>query len=318
MESTFSRRDFLKVCRTITLGLAISPIISASSPTGGGPLETELLRDFLTTTPQLGIYRTGIEHLLYNIRMEGGIQSSTRGRSIHIGDGYFLTAYHVVDPKKVGRGQSLKLLPQSRGRLSDFAQGFKIVHYDEESDLALLKIPVERMEGKANVHLALNSPNLDEVVSVFYALSEEPRQTPYEFDLLGKNYYDERDIMRLGKLVLPANSSLFEKQGKILPYDKYLFMKKFGINPIPTGGSFSSITGFDRDSGSPVFLKYPNDKYVFIGIVTAAWPMWHQIGTPGNPLGFKWIYQHGTLFPNRYPIKSLIRNYNPAIIKSRG
>lgn len=330
-----ARRDFLKLSGLTLLAISTGQISCSRKP---DEVETELFRDFLNFTPESALDQVDIGQLLYDIetkvRTKKGIEGKTKGRAVSIGDGYFLTAFHVIDPeesKKEAREMaqdmslrlediSVKLVPQNRrGYGTDFAQGFEVAYRDRESDLALLKAPVENRSGRAKVHLASPSLSIGQAVSTFFWVSGIPKVVKYEFELNGRNYYDNATTMRLGKLILPANSLLFEKQGWVLPYNPDLMRKSSddtdqSLIPVKDG-NFSSIMSYNGESGSPVFVRLRNGKYIFAGILTAGWQIEYYIKTPENPLGYSHMAQTGTIFAHREPIARLISGYNPGVKK---
>lgn len=243
---------------------------------------------------------------MYNIIDKKGI----RGRAVYIGDGYFLTAYHVVKDEET----SLKLIAQL-SRYTNYAMSFKILYYDSDADIALLKISVDNREGKALVHLIPRLLRVGENVSSFTRLLGRPLSQSYEFEIYGKDYYGEKSDIKVGKFILPSGSLLFETQGFVL--DNSLFLKGEIDNTkiakykkYLNYSQFSSLMMYDGDSGSPVFLRLDVDRYILVGIVTNVLGIRHRIITPNHPLKYKGMQQTGALFTNRNSIAKMMMNYN--------
>lgn len=261
--------------------------------------------DFLTYTEKSSIDKRRIEPLLYDVIDKKG----TAGRAVHIGDGYFLTAYHVVN----GRETSHKVIPQSiRGTI--YSNDFKILHYDSDADIALLKVPVENRKGKPLVHLSPRILKVGENVSSFTRLSGKPLSQPYEYELYGKDYYDKKSDIKIGKFNLPAGSLLFETQGFVLVKNDSSIISVPSSTPSVAKSlkysQFTSLMMYNADSGSPVFLRLGADNYILAGIVTSGLGIEHGIVTPNHPLKYKEMQQSGVIFADRDSIEKMIVNYN--------
>ena len=306
-----TRRSFLK---WLGIGVASAGGAFAAKRYGLRPfksnlpdkvIETKILDDFLTYTEKDSIDKRRIETLLYDI-----VNKRTRGRAVHIGDGYFLTAYHVVK----GVETSHKLVPQSI-RYRNYAKDFKILYYDSDADIALLKASVDNREGKSLVHLSPRILRIGENVLLFTRLSGSPLSQSYEYEIYGKDYYDEKSDMKIGKFSLQAGSLLFETQGFVLVKNDSLILKDvIGVDEISKKSlkynQFTSLMMYQGDSGSPVFLRLGVDRYVLAGIATSALGIQHKIITPNHPLKYKGMQQTGASFAHRDSIEKFIMNYN--------
>ena len=282
-----TRREFTRLSGLVLAAFATNQIGCARRL---DDMETALFEDFLS---EASIDKKELEELLYDVETRintaDGIKNQTRGRAVMIGDGYFLTAFHVVNPKeakteavKVARDLSvkledisMKLIPQyRRGYLRDFAQEFELVSYDEKSDLALLKAPVEDRNGQARLHLAQSPLNADEGVSIFLRVLGRRRLIDYNFELKGRDYYNPAKELNLGRLSFPAGSLLFEKQGWVLPYRPQVIGKliedKDKALISDADANFSSILSYNGESGSPVFARLRNGSYLFVGMLNSA------------------------------------------------
>ena len=177
----------------------------------------------------------------------------------------------------------------------------------------MLKAPVEDRNGQARLHLAQSPLNADEGVSIFLRVLGRRRLIDYNFELKGRDYYNPAKELNLGRLSFPAGSLLFEKQGWVLPYRPQVIGKliedKDKALISDADANFSSILSYNGESGSPVFARLRNGRYLFVGILTSAWQIEHEISTPGNPLGYSSMAQTGTIFAHRNPIARLIENY---------
>ena len=192
-------------------------------------LEMELLKDFLTNPGRTYTSKSTIESILYDIsRMHisktQGKQFPTHGRATHLGDNLFLTAYHVVDENV----HDLRLIPQrARANALLFNRPFEVVAYDVMSDLALLKTKGIPGKGKATIHLYPAMPALEDPVSTFIRVTGRASENGFDFSYGGLDFYDvTKKVDKLGRLIMPAHSLLFEAQGRVLQYRPDLMPQK--------------------------------------------------------------------------------------------
>ncbi len=289
-----NRREFLRSSGTLALGAVLNSCYPRERR------ESRLLTEFLESEKVTD--RRDIERILYDINeIDRQGKKSIKGRATHLGDNFFLTAYHVVD-----KG-NLELVPQTRrGNVWDSSQEFEVVEYDEDSNLALLKTD-KKYKGKPSLHLSYKIPLLGDDVSTFIRLIGDPHHVDYEYELRGRDFYDNSKEILLGKLVIPANSLVYEKQGKVLeriPND--IEGKENQL--------FSSIASSEDESGQHVFLR-KGDNYFFAGILTGFYKLdneldnkieinYHHFGEE-----FLNLKQTGSFFAHREPIERLIRRY---------
>ncbi|MBI3027826.1 hypothetical protein HYY70_06980 [Candidatus Woesearchaeota archaeon] len=315
------RREFLVLGGTaLAGGVVLGALIDAKCNREIDPLETLLLKDFLTYGEDSSIDRQNISGLLFDIEAKEDPKSSriweTKGRAVNIGNGYYLTAYHVVEPKS-GSKEVMRMIPQSRrGYVVNDARTFELASFDKTIDLALLKAPVEKAEGKAVVHLGPWELKEGNLVSTFTRFTGRPKQADYNFELQGVDFYDKDGKMRVGRLYLPAGSLLFQVEGSVLPYKEEEIKKIPGSGFVPAqNANFSSMINYNGDSGAPVFVQLRDGKYALVGIVTSGVQIEHSIKTPGHPLGYDATAQIGTIFAHRDSIERLIKAYNPDVTK---
>ena len=301
-----SRRSFVKNALIVVGALkfiSLEPLVMPTKPVDR-ELEESLLLDLLSSPANNYVNIKSIEALLFDVKDK----ETTRGRAVHIGDGYFITVYSAVNKNP----ENMKLSPQLlKWSNADYESNFRVVSYDKESDIALLQIPVNKRKGKASLHLANKISSIDDKVSAFIGISGFPRDEPYKLEYDGRDFYDQsKPAQKIGKLILPAGSLLFEKEGKVLRYDKQYFKKIKGFyGGMPENENFTSISVFNGESGLPVFLKISDEKYIFAGIVRAGFGIEHKIPTPNHPLGYKGMQQTGAFFVHREPINRLILEY---------
>ena len=188
-----------------------------------------------------------------------------------------------------------------------------VVEYDPVSDLALLKTTEENNKGKAKLHLNKIIPSLDDRVSSFSWLTGKTSKETFEVKCDGKDLYDQTKIIRnLGKLILPANSHLFESEGKVLKYNEEYMEKNYsqkGFKSRPENNIITSIQGDHGSSGQPVFLKKDKDKYQFIGITKGGFPLDYYTPVSNHPLGESEIVQTISFVVHRSPIEKLVKGY---------
>lgn len=255
--------------------------------------EPGFLKRFLTPSKDVHIDtidRRGIESLLYDIKDKEQIH----GRAIHIGDGYFLTAFHVIEDEET----DLQLFPQliHDNRLRR-AGNFKVITTDTDSDLALLRIHNHEKSDAPLIRLFDRIPELGESVSEFIRYDGNKVNTDYAFQ------FEHEHIPKLGRIILRANSPLLEKQGEVEynsnnpHYPRYVHT--FGA-PIPT------LFG---DSGSPVFVKVDMGKYTLVGIASKIYGDLFRTLTPNHPFFNKDGYSLGSIVIDREAIERVISQY---------
>ena len=294
-----NRRDFLKAA---SLGLfAVQLGCSLLDPEKRK--ERSLFRDFKDWYWYPMIDRKIIEGCLYEV-MDSG---ATKGRAFHIGDGYLLTCAHLIE----GLIQNLDIKYQGSGRYSRQRFHFEKLKVDHENDIGLIKLSVDyKRRGKALMHLNKEPPKVGDDVSFFTRLYGRPRSHEYDLSYGGLDFYDEKKVVRLGRMILHKNSLLFERQGQILEYREEELMKISEDKKANRDNEcFSSAMTRQGDSGSPIFLRKDENKYLLTGIVTQLVSAEHMIPTPGIPLGYTKMQQRGAVFAHRKPIADLIDKY---------
>ena len=272
-------------------------------------LEIELLNDFLEPS-EAYLNKKEITDTLYEIQIACEFGRETVSRATYLGDNLFITSYHVVDEDLEDR----VLIPQRKRNYGlNFQRKFKVVEYDPISDLALLKTTEADNKGKAKLHLNNIIPSLDDRVSSFSWLTGKTSKEPFEVKCDGKDLYDQTKIIRnLGKLILPANSHLFESEGKVLKYNEEYMEKNYyqkGFKSRPENNIITSINGDHGSSGQPVFLKKDKDKYQFIGITKGGFTLDYYTPVSNHPLGESEIVQTIAFVVHRSPIEKLAKGY---------
>jgi len=268
-------------------------------------LESDLLTSFIEPKTANYIQRKHLRFILYDIKHKG----KTSGRAVHIGDEYYLTAFHVID----GRNSNIQLIPQvKRDQYKRYSQNFHVLYYDINSDLALLRAETSRdRTGKPIITLAPEIPPPGRNVSKFLALIGEPQEVDYEFEYSGLDFFDpKKDYGILGRILLPAKSLTYELEGHVLPYNKKFFAKAFSeYKSNRENRRFSTMLTYNGDSGSPVFLKADDHLFAFCGIITHSYAINHEFETPDHPLDYNGMQQAGGIFSHKEPIENLILQY---------
>ena len=98
---------------------------------------------------------------------------------------------------------------------------------------------------------------------------------------------------------MPANSFLFEKQGKIIPFPENVFTNQEEL--------FSSLSCFNGASGQPIFSR-KEDQYEFIGILTDVYGTTNIIQTPNHPFA-RSMQQTGAFFASPKVLEQFISDY---------
>jgi hypothetical protein len=268
-------------------------------------LEQELLTGFLTPPENNKISRQQIQYLLFDIKYKG----KTTGRAIHLGDHYFLTAYHVVED----RNDKIFLIHQyKRGKPKKNSMSFEILFYDKNSDLALIRSEKQiEKKGKPLLYLSITNPEPESNVSKFLGLIGSPREERFEFEYSGKDFYYPDDAFGvMGTMIMHEYSLLYEIEGRTLKYHEPFFKKAFSEysgNEITR--TFTTILTYNGDSGSGIFTKLSEDKFVFTGIITHSYGINFEFDTPEHPLGYKRMQQAGGIYSHRVAIERLIQQY---------
>ena len=249
--------------------------------------KTDFLRVFLASSNG-HVDKVGIESVLYDIENEKGVL----GRAVHIGDGSLLTALHVIRP--VG----LQLVQQLRqGQKEKYAKKFEVVEYDANNDVALLRMHDYENTEKPLIQLGNRVPQLGETVSEFVRVYGS-MGSDYIFQFKWEDAYYSSDTYGLGRIILPANSHFLEKQGEV----------RYNRDNTPSNSTYrencfyAPIPTLEGDSGSPIFLRVADDKYVFVGILSRSYGTRH-------PLRNKRGYFTGAVIVDRGPIERLILQY---------
>jgi len=315
------RRKFIGMCVKGGTTLILPSLFACNNPKNNSEnnltkskkkskkeLEIELLNDFLEPS-EAYLNKKEITDTLYEIQLVIEFGRETVSRATYLGDNLFITSYHVVDEGS----EDLVLIPQwKRNYGLNFQRKFKVVEYDPDSDLALLKTTEADNKGKAKLHLNKIIPSLDDRVSSFSWLTGKTSKETFEVKCDGKDLYDQtKTIKNLGKLILPANSHLFESEGKVLKYNKeYMEMnysRKGYTNP--ENNIITSIKGDHGSSGEPIFFKKDKDKYQFIGITKGGFPLDYYTPVSNHPLGESEIVQTIAFVVHRSPIEKLVKGY---------
>lgn len=334
------RRQFLKV-GALTLSAPFIGCESFKAPPseeeiekGNRKLEPRILEDFLKG--DICVNKKTIESSLYDIYEE---REGTLGRAVCIGGNFLLTLYDLVKENP----ESLIVIHQSFRGSSIGKFGFEIVHYNEKSNLALLrsherrgdkkgklqKFPHQIETDKAKLHLSLSSPPPLEdklsplTLSTFILLSGKAPKERYEEEFFGEDYYPTRSdrsvtLPKCGKFILPACSLLFEKQGKLLKLDEEFFYSHFRKRKSSKAECFTTLVCYEPERGQPVFLIAGEDKYIFLGVINEVVGAKHHknmIDTPNNPLGYKNMQQKYSFVIHRDPIEKLVREYTQSLAK---
>lgn len=260
------RRRFLK-------GTVAAAVLAAANLSGGcdafrvppkqKELEVKNLKDFLTSPKSFSFNRTNLGSCLYDIRYEN---TATNGRAMGIGENLFLTTYSLVDEDV----KNLLLAHQSTGNKALGYEGFSIVHFDKETDLALLKgVRGKIKDEKTKLHFNSKMPSLEDKVSTFVLLKGTPKKERVECKVDGQNIYEEGQlyVVDFGAFILPANSLLMETQGKVLvPDEDYSnrFIEELNLSDTEY---FTTLLCSDTGIGQPVFTVTENGGYAFSGII---------------------------------------------------
>ena len=320
---TIDRRKFIGMCVKGGTTLILPPLFACSNnpennsennltkPTKKSKkeLEIELLNDFLEPS-EACLTKEEITDTLYEIQLVFESGRETVSSATYLGDNLFITSYHVVDEGS----EDLVLIPQwKRNYGLNFQRKFTIAEYDSGSDLALLKTTEENNKGKAKLHLDNIIPSLDDRVSSFSWLTGKTSKETFEVKCDGRDLYDQTKIIKdLGRLILPANSHLFESEGKVLKYNKEYMEKNYsqeGFKSRPENNIITSIKGDHGSSGQPVFIKKDKDKYQFIGVTKGGFPLDYYTPVSNHPLGESEIVQTIAFVVHRSPIEKLVRGY---------
>lgn len=121
---------------------------------------------------------------------------------------------------------------------------------------------------------------------------------------------EKKNVIRLGRMIFHKNTLIFERQGRILEYREEELRKISEDKKANRNNEcFSSAMTREEDSGSPIFLRKDENKYLLAGIVTQCVGIEHMIPTPGIPIGYTRMQQRGAVFVHRKPIADLIDKY---------
>lgn len=324
-----NRRDFLKTAAMGVLGAALglnagcagisryTESLSAALGISEGELEIDLFNDFISPKEMKRVTKEEIEPNL----MEIVSPIDVLGKTFHIGDGYCLTADHVIYPYDhvmyadhiVFNEDEMRINPQGDPYIFDREMGFKVLKRNPRNDVTLIRIDGYERSGKALFSIAENIHPVGDRLSFFTRLDREMKEH-YVREYDGVGFFDEKKEMeKLGRLILYEDSLLYERQGKVLEYGVEELKKVSGDIGVNEGNEcFSSLLAYAGNSGSPIFYRLGDNKYVLAGILSSTVYTKHKIAMPDHPLGKFFDYeslQTGGIFINRGPIVQLIKNY---------
>ena len=207
----------------------------------------------------------------------------------------------------------VRLVQQSkRGEISGDDGIFEILYVDVKRDLALLKLKNIKPKTKPYLHLYKSIPTVNAKVSEFLSLvGDSVEHSGYEQTFGGRDLYKpELYIDYLGTLLLPPNSSLYEKKGFVLEFKQEEILEK--TKKLPSYSSVeivSTIPIYQGESGSPVFSEIDAGKYYMSGVSTKALSQGETVSTPGSPLGFLGFDRTVSFIVHRDAIEQFIRTY---------
>jgi len=306
------RREFLAVLGIsggiAAAGAALNYAIEGENMfLGEKGLERKLLEDFLYSERTL--QREEIANVLVDITKkteEGG--RFRIGSAFHIGDGYLLTNFHVID------GDNMLDLMANISYRAGYLIGsapFDVLQTDRENDLALLRWRSSQRRGKALI--GLSKKVIEENASVSFFEYVFRTQASFEKtitqELTGQDIYRRGRQMNLGSVVLPSKSPLLETQGFVVPYRPEMFEPK-QRSTLPKSSFFmSTLQIYNGSSGGPVFLRLPGNHYALVGVQSKLLGFDFDIPTPKHPLKYKTMQQVATYSLRGKPVENLIRTY---------
>ena len=274
----------------------------------------KVIEDFLEHSDKKEVSRSYIEQQLYDIYDD----TRTRGRAIHIGDGIFLTANHVVS--NITNGAII--LQTKRNNVNSNPYGkYEVLASNAITDTAIIKIPITKAIGKATFRLyekiLQKKDNVSQLIYYSKYKKAPSKNKRFEMKYEGLNYYD--NIMpqpNLGRFVFLPGSLMFEKQGTIWPFNEdYFKALKISTEQVPIAKEnqyFTSIPVFPGESGSGVFYRegeYEAAKYSLCCITIIAWATSHLIQTPGHPLGYKTMQQSSDFVIRNDVIRKFLKDF---------
>jgi hypothetical protein len=284
-----------------------------------------LLNSFLhpLNKNNIGLTRRDIELSLFDIENYYGSKygSRTTGRAVRLGGNLFLTANHVIKNKR-----NQRLVPQIlRHEEKRYSSEFNVLAADNESDIALLRGKKWKKSLTPRIYLS-KEPNVGHDLSYFLrATRTKPFQKDRVFSLKGRDLYNKKSTIGLGRLVLHKGTKILEKEGFSLEYrakeiDK--IYREIALTngeilghanlPEPKYDGASTLLFELGDSGGPVFKRMGLDKYGFIGLAKEIIIFPNQeiitLSEPGREIKRK-THQKFGFYVNGKAIKKLIGEY---------
>lgn len=275
--------------------------------------ENVSLSHFLHSRNENTLTLDTISRRLFDIQTEEG----TSGRAIAIGQGYFLSAWHVVR-----EGKEYCVVLQAE-RIHGTCFPIYILTEDSDKDLVLLKSPVKN--AKINlpmITLTENSTYSNNRSYSFYKVltgknTGKNFQVTYEIE---EHYMPEKERKKYPvHLNYNPDIRLFEINGYLMTYDTKRIEKIYKNHSDKENSMLYNLSKeeeylfsfpvFNGDSGSGIFIKDHRGNLVLTGIVLRAWNTAKMISTPNNPLGHRAIQATITFAANRKSIESFIINY---------
>lgn len=240
--------------------------------------ERDFFREFLEGQPRT-LDLKGLRECLVDVIQPSGSRRGY-GRGIYIGDGFYLTAHHVVD-----QADKLIIGKQADDRYSPA----KILYVDPTKDLALLR---SNLLGGNQVTININPELYEDVVYYLQIMSE-------------CNIPINQGVLSYLGCLSPSviNEDLFLAEGHSLPWDSVrYFIRAFNEDFDPPFFSYNAVSVVEGHSGGPILLVDGEGRFSLGGIVSSATG---QVDEDDRMI----LGSSDTLYVNRAGIRKFLEDY---------
>ncbi len=269
--------------------------------------ENKTLSHFITSNNDTGLSMPQIAERLFDIQTPDG----TSGRAFLIGNGYLITAYHVI------REKSNMCAVTQEDRIHGICYPIFPLSLDEKKDLALVYSDADIFQ-KSVISLFSGTGKMEKF-SFLKILSGKKKQEPFLASYTMEEFYHGNKREHKVNLQYHPDSAAFEVSGHKMEYDTKAIEIMYNLRKTEADAVLYELSAseedlysfpvFNGDSGSGILAKDSRGNYHYTGVVLRAWNTRREIPTPGNPMGYKSIQATVTFAASASSVETFIIHY---------
>ncbi|GEM_PF-3590827 len=269
--------------------------------------ENKTLTSFILSNNNTGLSMAQIGERLFDIQTPDG----TSGRAFLIGNGYLITAYHVI------RKKNNMCAVSQEDRIHGICYPIFPLSLDEKRDLALVYSDADIFQ-KSVISLFRGTGKVEKY-SFFKILSGEKRTEPFLVSYTMNEFYHGNKREHSVNLLYHPDSAAFEVSGHRMEYDTKAIEKMYNLRKKEEDAVLYELSAseedlysfpvFNGDSGSGILAKDNRGNFHYTGVVLRAWNTRREIPTPGNPMGYKSIQATVTFAAAASSVETFIIHY---------